>query len=277
MPSPGMPLAEFVSHVLELAATDSAQAWLTAMSDAASHHVAGMPDAPWASAATPVVTCCYDGHGDLSDGSLTGHWPAVVGAQRADWLLLPARNGASCRVLVAREDAHVDAVDDHAGLGGAGVSRVSVAHLTADRLHVVSGDHATAATRAGAGAAASVVGSAVGVWRRQVEQLRVQLATSYRSAEITDAAAAQVARAASDLDAATLQVTAPPPDECDLAATVRVYRQAVARARSAADRLLEGGRHALDASNPVTQRWRDVDAGSRLAARLLDGLPPPLR
>jgi 3-hydroxy-9,10-secoandrosta-1,3,5(10)-triene-9,17-dione monooxygenase len=277
MPSPGTPLPEFVSHILELAIADSAQAWLTAMRDAASHEVADMPDAPWASGATPAVTCCYDGHGDLSDGSLTGHWPSVIGAQGSDWLLLPARNGSPCRVLVAREDARVEAAGDHAGLGAADVSRVTIADLAAERVHVVAREHGTAAIRAAAGATSSVVGSAVGVWRRHVEQLRVQLATSYRSAEITDAAAARVARAASDLDAATLQVTTPPSGARDLAATVWEYRQAVARARSAADRLLEGGRHALDAANPVTQRWVHVDAGSRLAARLLDALVAPLR
>ena len=44
--------------------------------------------------------------------------------------------------------------------------------------------------------------------------------------------------------------------------------EAVARARAAADHLLEHSRHALDAANPATRRWRDVDAGSRLAVRL---------
>jgi hypothetical protein len=35
--------------------------------------------------------------------------------------------------------------------------------------------------------------------------------------------------------------------------------------------LLTSSRHALDASDPVTNRWRDVHAGSRLAGRILDG------
>lgn len=30
---------------------------------------------------------------------------------------------------------------------------------------------------------------------------------------------------------------------------------------------------ALDASDPVTNRWCDVHAGCRLAVRMLDGLP----
>jgi 3-hydroxy-9,10-secoandrosta-1,3,5(10)-triene-9,17-dione monooxygenase len=49
--------------------------------------------------------------------------------------------------------------------------------------------------------------------------------------------------------------------------------RSVARARDAADRLLASSRHALDASDPVTNRWRDVHPGCRLAARILDGLP----
>jgi 3-hydroxy-9,10-secoandrosta-1,3,5(10)-triene-9,17-dione monooxygenase len=36
--------------------------------------------------------------------------------------------------------------------------------------------------------------------------------------------------------------------------------------------LLASSRHALDASDPVTNRWRDVYAGYRLAVRIIDGL-----
>lgn len=193
MAGPGIPVHEFVSRILELAATDSAQAWLTVL---------------------------FDG--------------------RADPL--------------------------HLG--------VTVSDLAADRELTLGEAHGDGAHLRAAGAAAAVVGSADSLWRGHVDNLRAQLAASFGGDEMTDAVAAQVAWAASDIDAATLQITEPTDD---LHTRVWACRQAVARARSAADRLLEHSRCALDASDPVTHRWRDVDAGSRLAVRLLDGLSPPLR
>ncbi|HEX7826214.1 MAG TPA: hypothetical protein VF477_15020, partial [Mycobacterium sp.] len=117
----------------------------------------------------------------------------------------------------------------------------------------------------GAGATAAVVGTADGAWRTHVAQVRARLDFSYGGDEVTDEAAAEVARAASDIDAAKLQISLD-------AATAWGFTQSVARARGAADRLLASGRHALDASDPVTNRWRDVHAGCKLANRILDEL-----
>jgi 3-hydroxy-9,10-secoandrosta-1,3,5(10)-triene-9,17-dione monooxygenase len=100
--------------------------------------------------------------------------------------------------------------------------------------------------------------------------VRARLATSSGGDEVSDAAAAQVAWAASDIDAARVQVTSPLEAADDLAAATWVHRQAVARARDAADRLLANSRHALDASDPVTLGWQDVQAGCRLAAHLVE-------
>lgn len=121
---------------------------------------------------------------------------------------------------------------------------------------------------AAAGAAAAVVGSADGVWRKHVDQVRARLDISYGGDEVTDEAAAQVARAASDIDAAKLQIT----DSLDPGTTAWALAQSVTRARSATDRLLASSKHALNSSDPVTHRWRDVHAGCRLALPIIDGL-----
>lgn len=71
------------------------------------------------------------------------------------------------------------------------------------------------------------------------------------------------ARAASDIDASALQIIAALDGAAELSGWA--YRQAVARAHGAADRLLANSRHALDAADPVSLRWRDVQAGRRLA------------
>lgn len=134
--------------------------------------------------------------------------------------------------------------------------------VAAAEAHIIAG----ARYEVVAACAAAVVGTADGMWRRHVDQVRARLAISHGGDEVTDEAAVHVARAASDIDAAKLQITT--------AASQRItgtwpYTQAVARARGAVDRLLSGTRHALDASDPVTDAWRDVHTGCRLAAVLI--------
>ncbi|MDG4667831.1 hypothetical protein [Mycobacterium sp. 236(2023)] len=249
----GLDVREFVSRILDLAATDSSRAWQTLVSDLGVLEVGEYPRS---------VVACHHGRGHLDAGRLTGRWPGVVGARQAHWLILPARDTMAHRVLVSRKDATIEATGGYAALDGAGVADVTVTDLAVDPTRIVGGG-ADAGVLAAAGAAAVVVGSANGLWHSHVERLRTQLASS--SDAITDAVAAQVAAAASDIDAARLQIT-----------ELSSYRQAIARARAAADRLLEHSRHALDASHPVTLRWREVDLGSRLAVRVLDGLSTQL-
>ena len=84
-----------------------------------------------------------------------------------------------------------------------------------------------------------------------------------------DDAAVAEARAASDIDASKHQIAgALDPATATLATAKWAFTQSVARARGAADRLLASSRHALDASDPVTDLWRDVHAGCRLAVRI---------
>jgi 3-hydroxy-9,10-secoandrosta-1,3,5(10)-triene-9,17-dione monooxygenase len=262
----GLTADEFVWAVCELAAVDGSLGWLAATYNAAAHAVAGLPPAAhqvWDANPRALITIGHRGAGDLVGGRLTGRWESVVGAERADWLLLSV--GPTCRVLVPRSRVRVELADRPAGLGAAGVCEVVVDDLAVDDGCVFSGDRDTGVV-AGAGAAAAVVGSADGVWRTHVDQVRARLDISYGGDEVTDEAAAEVARAASDIDAAKLQITGALDQPAAWA-----FAQSVARARSAADRLLASSRHALDASDPVTNRWRDVHSGCRLAVRILDG------
>ena len=209
----------------------------------------------------------------LAGGRLSGRWESVVAAEYADWLLLPAENGSAvCRVLVPRRAASIEVADLRSGLLAAGIQDVTVTGWPVDAHHIFGSGHS--ARIAAAAAAAAVVGSADGVWRRHVEQVRARLATSYGGDEITDKASAQVAWAASDIDAARLQLITSLQTTDDSASVVWACQQAVARAKGAADRLLGNSRHALDASDPVTRLWRDVHAGCRLAVPLLDRLQP---
>lgn len=257
---------EFVSVVLECAALDGSLGWLAAVFNVAAHEVAALPehvaDEVWNPDPRAVITTSHRAaEGCLHDRRLTGRWTSVIGAEQADWLLLTAE---SYRVLLPRDAVRVDPVISQTGLNAAGICDVTVTDLPIDGRHVFTCHRDVVSVVAGAGAAAAVVGSADGVWRQHVDQVRARLAASYGGDEMTNEAATQVARAASDIDAAKIQVASSLHMLDD--AALWAHRQAVARACGAADRLLGSSRHALDASDPATRMWKDVYAGSRLAA-----------
>jgi 3-hydroxy-9,10-secoandrosta-1,3,5(10)-triene-9,17-dione monooxygenase len=267
---------EFVAAVCELAAIDGSLGWVAAVVNAAAHEVdvrsPNAADDVWNADPHAVIATSGDTDGgSVRDGRLTGRWDAVVGAEFADWLLLSAHDGAACRVLVPRSTARIHPTDSPHGLQAAGICDVTVTEAAVDKGRIFASRRDDVAVVAGAGMAAAVVGTADGVWRQHVDQLRARLATSHGGQQVTDEVSAQLARAESDVDAARLQVATALERPDDIAAAARSFRQAVERARDAADRILSSGRHALDASNPVSRLWRDVHAGCRLADRLLDG------
>lgn len=261
---------EFVSQICELASLDGSLGWLAAMFHAAAHQIATLPEAVvhavWGSDPEAVVTTARRGLGAVGpDQQLGGRWESVVGAEYADWLVLPTEN-ARC-VLVPRAAAQLE--PHREGFAVAGVCDVTISGHAVDDSHAFPSDQRAAAI-AMAGAAAAVTGSAQGVWRHHVEQMRARLATSYSGGELANAAPAQVARAASDIDATKLQIIDALRRPDAEATDARPYRQAVARARAAADHILGNSRHALDVTDPVTRVWRDVHTGCRLAAAVLD-------
>lgn len=256
----------YLAAVCEIAALDATLGWLVATCNAAAYEIGELPrnvaDDVWGTHPDALVTTGCRVDADLGEnGRLTGRWECVAGAENADWLLLSI-DGVR-RVLVPRESVRVEPTDP-------GRCEVSVRSARVDKRLVFDGLHDRVAVTAGAGVAAAVVGTADGMWRTHVDQMRSRLATSHGGDQVTNAAAAQLARAASDIDAARLQIVASL--ERDAGAATWAHRQAVARARDAADRLLATSRHALDASDPVAGQWKAVHAGARMAGRLLDEL-----
>ncbi|WAY21899.1 hypothetical protein OF855_12910 [Mycolicibacterium fortuitum] len=282
--------AEFVAAVADLAARDGSAGWLSAAVNAAAYAVAGLGDAAaervWSADAAAVVTAGAEPAGrltaDRGQFRLTGRWESVTGARIADWLLLAALDGKNLRyVLVPHGTAQVDGTTGLHGLDAAAIGDVTVSDAVVDRDAVFAapddtawdstefGDRPTYPILAGAGQAAAVVGAADGVWQAHVGQVRRRLGTSYGSEDTTEltSSAVLVATAESDIDAALLQVvTALHAPDATGAATA--LRQAVTRARNAADQLLSSGsRHALDVTDPATRLWFDVLAGYRLTVR----------
>ncbi len=272
MTGPDTPVREFVTHIRELAVVDSSRAWLEAMSDAGAI-AASATAGQWPT--TALIAAAHDSGGGLVGGRLTGRWTSVVGARYADRFLLPVRGGTNRHVVVARDSVRVDIGSDSTALRAAGLADVTASDVVVSPADVFAPDPGGPVLTV-TGATATMVGSAQGLWLRHVEQLRSHLA-AHPGGTTADSDAAQVARAASDIDAAELQLTESAAAEPDLEVTVWVCRQVVARARSAADRLLEHSRHALDADDPATRRWGEVDAGARLAVRVFDAAAASLR
>ncbi len=270
----GRPAAEFVAEVVVLAARDGSAGWRCAMANAAAYTAGALPGHAgaqiWGGDTGARVAVGLRPSGRLERGRLSGQWRDVAGADLADWFLLAAGDDL---VLVPRADVAVSAPREPAGLSGAGLAELRIAELPVPDERVFAGRDDGAAVISGAAAAAAVAGAADGLWRGHVAQVRQRLAASYGSAEMEDLTVStrQVARAAADIDAATLQIGASLAEGPHAAA--RAQRQAAARARDAADRVLGGSRgHALDASDPVARLWCDVHAGCRLTFALLDTL-----
>lgn len=263
---------EFVAVVSELAALDASLGWLSAMFNAAADDIAGLPapvvDDVWGSDPTSLIAPGYRSEGRLTAARLTGHWHGVAGADLADWLLLTA-DGAEgrCRVLLPRGQVDTAPTRNLSGLFAADICDVTVADVAVppDRILV-----APVSALAGAGAAAAVAGAADGVWRLHVQEVRQRLSASYGGEDVMDRPSSTVAvgRAASDIDAAKIQVAASMASDTDAG---WAQLQAAGRARDAADDLLASSRrHALVASAPVTRRWQGTHACFRLATWLLD-------
>lgn len=289
-------VSDFVAAVADLAERDGSGGWFAAAANTSAYGVACLGDAAaervWGADTGALVAACEEPAGRLTAEAgqfrLTGRWESVTGALSADWLLLSALDGDSVRcVLLPRDAVRVDHQAGLRGLDAAGIGDVAVSDAVVDAQNVFANpDDSPCATGeldkfgpsygilAGAARAAAVIGAASGVWQAHVGQVRRRLATSYGSEDTTEltASAVLVAKAESDIDAARLQlVTAL---RADAAGAATALRQAVTRARTAADQLLSSGsRHALDATDPVARLWLDVLAGYRLTIRRIGGDP----
>ncbi|NKZ09470.1 hypothetical protein HGA11_00640 [Mycolicibacterium septicum DSM 44393] len=289
-------VSDFVAAVADLAERDGSGGWFAAAVNTSAYGVACLGEAAaervWGADTDALVAACEEPAGRLTaeagEFRLTGRWESVTGALSADWLLLSALDGDSVRcVLLPRDAVRLDHQAGLRGLDAAGIGDVAVSDAIVDAQTVFANpDDSPCATGelddvgpsygilAGAARAAAVIGAASGVWQAHVGQVRRRLATSYGSEDTTEltASAVLVAKAESDIDAARLQlVTAL---SADAAGAATALRQAVTRARNAADQLLSSGsRHALDATDPVARLWLDVLAGYRLTIRRIGGDP----
>ncbi|MGW0890767.1 3-hydroxy-9,10-secoandrosta-1,3,5(10)-triene-9,17-dione monooxygenase oxygenase subunit [Saccharopolyspora sp. NPDC002578] len=267
-------------------------------------------DEVWGEDASTLVSSSYApmGKAKLVDGGyrLSGRWSFSSGCDHARWAFVggPAYNDAGepvdfCTYLLPLGDYRIDDVWDTVGLRGSGSNDIVVddvfvpAHralsfmaMTETRCpgHEINTSplyrlpwgtvHPTTIT-------APIIGMAQGAYDAHVEHQgkRVRAAYAGEKSKEDPFAKVRIAEAASEIDAAWLQLTRNISEEYELlkagqevpmALRLRARRDQVrgtARSIEAIDRLFEnsGGR-ALASGTPIQRFWRDAHAGRVHAA-----------
>jgi len=248
------------------------------------------------------------GRADVVDGGyrLSGRWSFSSGCGHATWVLLgaPAFDAQGnpvdfCTYLLPAADYTVDDVWDTVGLRGTGSNDIAVDDVFVPRHRTLSfmltSKLDTPGQRVNTGPlyrlpygsvhpstiTAPIIGMAQGAYDAHIEHQRRRVRASYAGEKSHEDpfAKVRIAEAASEIDAAWLQLTHNIDELYQLACRgeklpfelrLRVRRDQVRgseRAIAAIDRLFEnsGGR-ALQAGTPIQRFWRDAHAGRVHAA-----------
>jgi 3-hydroxy-9,10-secoandrosta-1,3,5(10)-triene-9,17-dione monooxygenase len=256
----------------------------------------------WGEDPDTLVSSAYAPAGRLEavDGgyTLTGHWSFSSGCGHASWALLGglvAGTGDFLTVLVPRADYAIEQVWDVIGLRGTASDDIVVerafvpahrvlrnddqAHLRGPGQEVNTGPlyrlpFASIFTSA---VTAPVLGAVSGCYDAYVSAMRDRIRLSAGGARFTEDPFAQVAvaRAASEIDAAILQMDrnvtelhayAAREEKIPMELRLRTRRDQVRgteRALDAIDILFKtAGGNSLKRGNPIERAWRDAHAGS---------------
>ena len=298
----------FYEVVRALAGVCGSTGWTASILGVHAWHVAlfdeAAQDEVWATDRDAVVSSSYAPMGRLipeGDGHrLTGRWSFSSGCDHADWALLGALAGGPAgpefvTVLVPRRDLTVVDVWDPVGLRGTGSNDIVVEDVVVPAHRVLR--NAEHARLSGPGQAvntgplyrlpfgaiftttitAPVVGVVAGCLDTYVDAMRGRNRDSLGGGRFAEDQFAQVAvaRAASEIDAAVLQLDrnigelyrcAVAGAELPMELRLRTRRDQVRgteRALAAIDALFKtAGGNSLRRGNPIERAWRDAHAGS---------------
>lgn len=239
---------------------------------------------------------------------LSGHWSFSSGVDHAQWALLgamlPGPDGPRhATVLVPRTDFRVADVWDVVGLRGTGSNDVHVAGAHVPSYRVLAHDDQQGGRAPGrevntaalyrlpfasvftSAITTPVLGAVEGCLETWLTHMRERVRGGVSGGRFADDPFAQVAvaRAASDVDAARLQMErnladllacAAADEEIPIALRVRARRDQVLgteRALHAVDLLFKtAGGNSLRRGNPIERAWRDAHAGSVHVANDID-------
>lgn len=259
----------------------------------------------WGADPDTLVSSSYAPTGKLTpvEGGfeISGRWSFSSGCDHARWAFLGAvvpndEGGAEyLTVLVPRADYRIEDVWHVSGLSGTGSNDIVIekAFVPAYRTYSASeqaelrgpGQEVNNAPlyRISFGAVfsntitAPIIGAAQGAYEAHIERMRERVRISYGGQKAAEDpfAHVRVARAASEIDAAILQMErnigeqlryAEAGEEIPLELRVRSRRDQVRgteRAIEAIDLLFDNsGGHAIRTPNPIERHWRDAHAGS---------------
>ncbi|MGW0247354.1 3-hydroxy-9,10-secoandrosta-1,3,5(10)-triene-9,17-dione monooxygenase oxygenase subunit [Nocardia goodfellowii] len=260
----------------------------------------------WAANADTLISSSYAPTGKLTpvEGGyeVSGRWSFSSGCAHAEWVFLgalaPDENGnpsTYLTILVPRADYEIDDVWHVVGLSGTGsndivIGKAFVPHHRAYSAHEQSqlrgpGQAANPAPLYRIPFAAvfsntivaPIIGAAEGAYAAHIERMRDRVRLSYGGQKVADDGFAQVrvARAASEIDAAILQMErnvsellryAEAGEEIPQALRLRTRRDQVRgteRSIQAIELLFDNsGGHSIRKPNPIERHWRDAHAGS---------------
>ena len=305
---------EFYDVIRTIASADGSTGWCSSVIGVHPWQIALFPDAAqqevWGNDPNTLVSSSYAPTGRLTpvEGGYegTGRWAFSSGCDHCTWVLLGAlvmgpegKPTDFLTILVPRTDYTIHDVWDVVGLRGTGSNDIEIDKVFIPEHRTLSFNDVSALRCPGQelntaplyrlpfGTVFSdtittpVIGMAQGAYEAHVETMRERVRISYGGQKVAQDpfAHVRVARAASDIDAAWLQLARNLEEQMRYAAAgedlpmelrLRARRDQVRgteRAIESIDLLFKnsGGR-SLKSGNPIERAWRDAHAGSVHAA-----------
>ncbi|MCP9620229.1 flavin-dependent monooxygenase [Nocardia otitidiscaviarum] len=258
----------------------------------------------WAENPDTLVSSSYAPTGKLTavEGGyeISGRWSFSSGCDHAQWVflgaLVPSDQGMDYfTVLVPRSDYVIEDVWDVSGLAGTGSNDIVIdkafvpayrAYSAADQANLVGPGqelNTAALYKISFGSVfsntitAPIIGAAQGAYEAHIARQRERVRLSYGGQKVAEDpfAHVRIARAASEIDAAILQMErnigeqlryAEAGEEIPFESRLRARRDQVRgteRALEAIDLLFKNsGGHSIRRPNPIERHWRDAHAGS---------------
>ncbi len=305
---------DFYDVVRAIAGADGSTGWCSSVIGVHPWQIALFPDEAqrevWGADQGTLVSSSYAPTGRLTpvEGGYegTGRWAFSSGCDHCSWVLLGAlvmgpegKPSDFLTILVPRSDYTIHDVWDVVGLRGTGSNDIEISKIFIPAHRTLSFNDVSALRCPGQevnqaplyrlpfGTVFSdtittpIIGMAQGAYDAHVETMRERVRISYGGQKVAQDpfAHVRVARAASDIDAAWLQLARNLDEEMRYAAAgedlpmelrLRARRDQVRgteRAIESIDLLFKnsGGR-SLKSGNPIERAWRDAHAGSVHAA-----------
>ncbi|MEV6278784.1 3-hydroxy-9,10-secoandrosta-1,3,5(10)-triene-9,17-dione monooxygenase oxygenase subunit [Nocardia sp. NPDC051832] len=260
----------------------------------------------WGTNPDTLVSSSYAPTGKLTpvEGGyeVTGRWSFSSGCAHAEWVFLgalaPDENGVPSTyltILVPRADYEIDDVWHVVGLSGTGSNDIVIDKAFVPHHRAFSAQEQSELRGPGQEAnpaalykipfaavfsntiVAPIIGAAEGAYEAHIERMRDRVRLSYGGQKVAEDGFAQVrvARAASEIDAAILQMErnisellryAEAGEEIPQSVRLRTRRDQVRgteRSIQAIELLFDNsGGHSIRKPNPIERHWRDAHAGS---------------